>query len=453
MMLSVAEDGSLIQLVLFFDEDGSLMDLTVLMGHVYERYFELHPEEATPVTESTEGISYERDLLVEYIGGDVRLTWDNGACALPMSYGEFLHQGYPISEWAGFSGGGPASLTPDSMATACIWRDNNAFGSGNGNVDIGVKNYADVDLEPEFCMISDLSIWDVHTYENVCLTWNAPNGEFQITNEMTEADIVDQANRLGLNVISDPVQSSEHITKKFTADTGNKIEIITFFEPDGKFHGIHIFADNGQKQYFEQYPMQALPMGNGPDYNVEQVRAAMGFEMNVSWGEYSVTLPMPTEQYLAQGYQMQTMQFDDMMDPFEGYNAAFYHAAGGTSSVNYFIMNYTGAQLRQAHSLIVELQSMVEYSTRDMTVTVTFPEGTMTVSAGMTQAEVEVELARFGLAFSAPEPNISTRKVELMDQEGQAFIDVDFNEEGIVKYLRAWVDGFCAKYYGMNPTP
>ena len=451
MMLSVAEDGSLVQLVLFFDENGTLCDMSILMHHVYERYFEMYPEEAVPITvaASSAAASYDRRLMVDYLVGDVRLTWDEGVCALPMTFGEFKAQGYPVSEWQGISGGDPVAIAPGTWMTACTWKDNNPLNNGNGNVDLCVRNYSDVNLAPEDCIITNIGIWDIHGMDNMCLTWNSPNGEFKITNDMTEADIVDQAKQLNLRIIEDAVSGSEHITKSFMCAEVDSIEIVTFFEHDGSFHGIHVLADSRMDQYFADYPDHALPAKNGPDYRVEEVRAAMGIEINAAWDGYNVTLPMPVADYLAQGHQMQSMKFGEYANPFEGFNAIFQNSAGMETSMMYWLSNFTDEQLLQDHCLITEVQTSIEHSTENLVFTVKFPTGTMTLAAGMTKEQVDAEMERFGLVYTTF-PNESVKKMELLSTEGRAFIDIDFDENGIVKYLRACVDTYCAEYYSIH---
>jgi len=445
MMLSVAEDGSLLQLVLFFNEDGTMDGITILMGHVYERYFEMHPEEAIPQTVSVadgDGISYDRNAMIEEIGGEIIVTHDGITTPFPISLGEMKAQGYGVTSFENVL---PEVMEPNVMKD---FRLVNPEGYAP-YTQYAIENYASEAIPADFCMLTDALFSPWGDIPDMGLTWKTARGELTAAPGMYLEDVEAQMAACGLRWIPNDIESDQHTVRVMSMGEDDcYANVIFFFIPETEaLDGIHVSIGGAMRSYFERHPEQALPAQNGPDYRVEEVRAAMGFEITGTWDGYSITLPMPAADYIAQGNTMQSMQFSEFAEPMEGFNAVFCNSAGMETAMMYWLSNFSDGQMRREHTLITEFQTTIEQSTDDLVVDVRFPDGTMTLSAGMTREEVEEQMAMFALTYSPEEPGISTRKIELMEQEGQAFLDVDFDDNGVLMYVRAWVDGYCAKYY------
>jgi len=444
MMLSVAEDGSLVQLVLFFDENGTLCDMSILMHHVYERYFEMYPEEAIPQTVSVATGSvagYDRNTMIEEIGGEITVTHNGVTTPFPISLGEMKARGYGITEFAG-------EVLPD-VVEPNGWHSfafvNSPFSQ------CSLENYASEAISADYCMLTDALFSPWGEIPHMKLTWKTSRGELVATPGMYLADVEAQMGAAGLRWVPNDIESDQHTVRMMSvSENDSHANVIFFFIPETEqLDGIHVSIGGSMRSYFERHPEQAVPAEVGPDYRVEEVRADMGIEINAAWDGYNVTLPMPVADYLAQGHQMQSMKFGEYAAPFEGFNAIFQNSAGMETSMMYWISNFTNADLLQEHCLITEVQTSIERSTENLVFTVKFPTGTMTLAAGMTEEQVAAEMERFGLTYTTF-PGESVKKIELLSTEGRAFIDIDFDENGVVKYLRACVDTYCDQYYSIH---
>ncbi|MBQ6797979.1 MAG: hypothetical protein IJP11_01940, partial [Oscillospiraceae bacterium] len=448
-------DGSGAYLEFRLGEDGETLDIYISTGHVVEEYYEAHPPVQAPAQQPhaggtvVTGMSYDREALLEQMGGDMELYWNGHTMRLPASVLELKEQGFPLDNWSGEPM--PQAIAAGIQKTAMI---DNEY-SDKGYMYIGVHNYTSTEQPVDGCWIADVEIFGVPNYRDLQLNWWTPGGQFYIYSGMTSDEIRQEAANNSVCIMPDEAINSDWPEDMMlsVAQDGSLVQLALFFDENGTLCDMSILMGHVYERYFEMYPEQAVPTEIGPDYRVEEVREAMGITVNAAWDGYNITLPLPAGDLIAQGYTMDCMLFRDVAEPYEGFNAMFMNSAGKESWMMYWLSNFTDRELPVEQCLITEVQVTIEESTKDLVVTVQLPQGTFRVAAGMTKDEVEVQMAALGLRYSDPEPNISTRKVELMDQEGQAFIDVDFNEEGIVKYLRAWVDGYCAKYYGLIPTP